>query len=228
MAQASYIPALGYRALTGLYDPVVALTTRERAFKTGLLAQAGLKAGDRVLDLGCGSGTLALMALAQTPGLQLTGVDGDPAMLAQARRKAAAAGRALPLDQALAQTLPYADGQFDAVLSSLFFHHLDRGTKHAALREVHRVLRPGGVLHVADWGRAANPLMRLAFHGIQLLDGYTTTADNVAGRLPAFMAEAGFAQASETGRYTTVFGTMSLYRAEKSDSGGRPDLDPRR
>lgn len=211
-----YIPALGYRALTGLYDPVVALTTRERTFKAGLLDQAALQPGEQVLDLGCGSGTLALLALQRTPGLQLTGVDGDPDMLAQARRKATAAGASLALDQALAQDLPYVDGRFDAVLSSLFFHHLDRTTKLAALREAHRVLRPGGQLHVADWGRAADPLMRLAFHGIQLLDGYETTADNVAGRLPEFMREAGFAEAAETGRYRTVFGTMSLYRARKA------------
>lgn len=214
-SETKYIPALGYRWLTGLYDPVVALTTRERRFKRGLLQQADFKAGDAVLDLGCGSGTLALMLLQATPGLQVSGVDGDPAMLAQARRKAQAAGLAPQFDESLVQRLPYADGRFDAVVSSLFFHHLDRATKLAALREALRVLRPGGALHVADWGRAANPLMRLAFHGIQLLDGYTTTADNVAGRLPGFMHEAGFVDAHETQCYSTMFGTMSLYRASR-------------
>ncbi len=210
-----YIPALGYHWLTSLYDPVVALTTRERSFKSGLLNQLSPAAGQHVLDLGCGSGTLALMLLAATPGLRVTGVDGDPAMLAQARRKAKQARQALRLEEALAQQLPYADGEFDAVVSSLFFHHLDRGTKIAAMREAWRVLRPGGSFHVADWGRAANPLMRLAFHGIQLLDGYPTTADNVAGRLPGLMLEAGFVSAWELDRYSTIFGTMSLYRADK-------------
>jgi SAM-dependent methyltransferase len=210
-----YIPALGHHWLTGLYDPVVALTTRERSFKSGLLKQLDPVAGQHVLDLGCGSGTLALMLLVATPGLRVTGVDGDPAMLAQARRKAARAGQTAQLDQALAQQLPYADGEFDAVVSSLFFHHLDRSTKIAAMREAFRVLKPGGSFNVADWGRAANPLMRLAFHGIQLLDGYPTTADNVAGRLPEFMGEAGFSVAQETDRYSTMFGTMSLYRAIK-------------
>ncbi|HEY1078205.1 MAG TPA: class I SAM-dependent methyltransferase [Fontimonas sp.] len=210
-----YIPALGYHWLTGLYDPVVALTTRERRFKSGLLRQLAPTAGQQVLDLGCGSGTLALMLLASTPGLQVTGVDGDPAMLAQAQRKAARAGLTLALDRSLAQQLPYADARFDAAVSSLFFHHLDRDTKRAAMREVWRVLKPGGDFHVADWGRAANPLMRLAFHGIQLLDGYPTTADNVAGRLPEFLRDAGFDPVLETRRYSTLFGTMSLYRATK-------------
>ncbi|HEY0973234.1 MAG TPA: class I SAM-dependent methyltransferase [Solimonas sp.] len=214
-SEAKYIPALGYRWLTGLYDPVVALTTRERTFKRGLLRQAAPQPGETVLDLGCGSGTLALMLLQAQPAAKVTGVDGDPAMLAQARRKAQATGRTLQLDESLVQTLPYADASFDLVVSSLFFHHLDRATKQAAFAEAQRVLKPGGRLHIADWGRAANPLMRLAFHGIQLLDGYVTTADNVAGRLPDYMREAGFADAAESGRYSTVFGTMSLYRARK-------------
>jgi len=214
-APSGYVPALGYHWLTAMYDPVVALTTREQTFKTALVRQAQLKAGDQVLDLGCGSGTLALMLLNATPGVEVTGVDGDPAMLAQAQTKAAARGCKLTLDEARAQQLPYADARFDVVTSSLFFHHLDRDSKRAALQETYRVLKPGGYLHIADWGRAANPLMRLAFHGIQLLDGYLTTADNVAGRLPALIRETGFVDADETQRYSTLFGTLSLYRARK-------------
>lgn len=213
----AYVPALGYRALSALYDPVVALTTRERHFKKGVLDQASLQPGDRVLDLGCGSGTLVFMAMQDTPGLHLTGVDGDPAMLAQARAKAVGNAGLARFDEALAQSLPYADASFDCVMSSLFFHHLDRATKLAALGEACRVLRPGGALHVADWGRAANALMRIAFHGIQLLDGYANTADNVAGRLPQLMRDAGFVTATETGRHSTVFGTLSLYRAMKAE-----------
>lgn len=211
----TYIPALGYRWLTGLYDPVVALTTREATFKSALIEQAQLDTGQQVLDLACGSGTLALMALRRVPQLAVTGVDGDPAMLDQARRKAAAAGAALCLDEALVDRLPYTDGCFDRVLSSLLFHHLDRQTKLAALREALRVLKPGGELHVADWGKAANPLMRLAFHGVQLLDGFDTTADNVAGRLPDLIRESGFARVQERRRFGTMFGTMSLYHADK-------------
>lgn len=211
----TYVPALGYRWLTGLYDPVVALTTREATFKSALIDQARLQDGQRMLDLACGSGTLALMALQRAPKASVTGVDGDPAMLAQARRKAAAAGVSVRFDEALADRLPYADASFDRVLSSLFFHHLDRDAKRAALGEARRVLAPGGELHVADWGQAANPLMRLAYLGIQLLDGFATTADNVAGRLPAFMRDAGFVDVQGTRRFSTLFGTMSLYRARR-------------
>lgn len=74
-------------------------------------------------------------------------------------------------------------------------------------------MRPGGVLHVADWGQAANPLMRVLFYLVQLLDGFKTTADNVAGRLPQFMRECGFVDVAETRRFATPLGTISLYRA---------------
>ena len=152
-ATTRFIPALGYHWLTWVYDQVVALTTRERRVKTDLLTHANLKPGDAVLDLGCGSGTLALMAVQAVPGLRLTEVDGDPAMLAHARRKVERFGAAISFDHALALGLPYVDATFEVVLSSLFFH-LDRAAKRAVLREALRVLKPNGALYVADWGRA--------------------------------------------------------------------------
>lgn len=210
-----YIPALGYRWLTGLYDPVVRLTTRESAFKSALVAQAGLRAGERVLDLACGTATLTLAAKRAQPTAELHGLDGDPEILKIAAGKARRAALEIQLRQGLADAMPYADAYFDRALSSLFFHHLTRATKQAALAELFRVLKPGGELHIADWGEARDPLMRVAFLGIQLLDGFTTTADNVRGLLPQFMRDAGFADVEETQRFATMFGTMSLYRAKK-------------
>lgn len=208
-----YIPALGYRALTGLYDPVVALTTREATFKPALAAQAAVRLGDQVLDLACGTGTLAVLLKQKQPGARIVGVDGDPDVLRIAERKAARAGVDVEFRQSLSDRLPYEAGYFDRVVSSLFFHHLTTEAKRKTLAEVHRILKHGGELHVADWGKARNPLMRLAFLGIQLLDGFTTTADNVAGRLPDLMMEAGFRQVVETRRFETLFGTLSLYLA---------------
>ncbi len=208
-----YVPALGYRFLTPFYDAVVGLTTREHVFKTALVEQAAIKSGDRVLDVACGTGTLMLMAKRAQPQATLTGLDGDPQMLERARHKAMAAGVDVGLDTGMSTQMPYAEATFDKVLCSLFFHHLDRESKLRTFREISRVLKPGGELHVADWGRAANPLMRAAFVGIQLLDGFPNTADNVAGRLPDFMRDAGLEDGTETARFSTVFGTMSLYRA---------------
>jgi len=210
-----YVPALGFRWLTPLYDAVVRMTTRERTFKQALLDQAALSSEQEVLDLACGTGTLAIWAKQRVTGLRLAGLDGDAQMLARARAKAQVAGLEIAFDEGFSTSLPYPDGRFDRVLSSLFFHHLDRDSKQRTLTQVFRVLRPGGELHVADWGRAANPLMRVAYFGIQLLDGFDNTADNVNGLLPEFMRAAGFADVTETRRYSTMWGTLSLYRAAR-------------
>jgi len=215
MKQQSYIPALAYRSLTGLYDPLVRITTRERRFKAALLQQARLRASQQVLDLACGTATLTIAAKRMQPRADITGVDGDPDILARARIKAAKAGAELKFDESLSQHLPYADSSFDVVLSSLFFHHLDRENKLATLSEVWRVLKPGAELHIADWGKAANPLMRVLFLIVQMLDGFATTTDNVAGRLPELLRASGFKEVEETQRFSTVLGTLALYRAKR-------------
>lgn len=221
-----YVPALGYRWATPLYDAVVGLTTREPVFKSALLEQARLKAGERVLDIACGTATLTIMAKRAQPRAELTALDGDREILKLARAKAQRAGCEIRFDEADADRMAYPDASFDKVLCSLFFHHLERDAKLRTLREIGRVLKPGGQLHVADWGKAANPLMRTLFLGIQALDGFSNTADNVAGRLPEFMRQAGFAQALETRRFATLFGTLSLYRAEGPPAHWTPgDID---
>jgi ubiquinone/menaquinone biosynthesis C-methylase UbiE len=152
---AGYVPALRLRWLTPAYDAVVRHTTREATFKAALLDQARLQDGQQVLDLACGTGTLTLAAMARAPGARVRGLDGDAQVLDIARRKARRAGVAIELDQALSHALPYADASFDRVLCSLFFHHLGTAAKQQTMHEIRRVLRPGGELHVADWGRAA-------------------------------------------------------------------------
>lgn len=98
-------------------------------------------------------------------------------------------------------------------MSSLVFHHLTAQGKRATLARVREVLRPEGELHVLDWGRAHNRLMRVAFLSIQLLDGFANTTDNVRGRLVPMMKEAGFTAVAQTHREATIFGTLALYRA---------------
>jgi SAM-dependent methyltransferase len=210
-----YVPALGFASLTRLYDPVLRLTLRETTFKRALVAQAALASAMRVLDLGAGTGTLTLMLQRSAPAAKLVGVDGDAAVLELARAKAAAAGDAVRFDRAMASALPYGDAVFDRVVSSLLFHHLSPADKRRTLREVFRVLVPGGELHVADWGRPRNVVMRALFLGVQLLDGFATTAESVAGMLPELFREAGFVAVAETDAFATVFGTLALYRATR-------------
>lgn len=213
----NYVPALGYHWLTPFYDAVVGATTRERSFKEALIRQACLEPGQRVLDLASGTGTLAIWIKRHQPLLDITGVDGDPAILAIASRKANAAKVDIRFDRAPSFNLPYPAAHFDRVVSSLFFHHLTWQEKTRTARELLRVLKPGGELHVADWGRPANFLMRGLFLMIQCLDGFETTRDNVAGKLVSLFEQAGFTDVAECQTFGTIYGTMALYRAVKPD-----------
>ena len=212
-----YVPALGHGFLTSLYDPVVALTTRERTFKSQLFRQAEIPDGADVLDLGSGTGTLAIWVAKKRPNARVVGLDADPKVVSIAERKAAAANVKLRFDVGLCFELPYPDASFDRVLSSLLFHHLTRSDKRRTILEIHRVLKPGGQLHVADWGRPSSVLMKMLFYPIQILDGFDNTRDNVQGLLPGLFEEGGLESVSLRKELRTIFGTLALYSANKAD-----------
>lgn len=212
---ANYVPAARFDLLTPLFDPFVRTTTRERVFKRRLLDQARLEGELDVLDLGSGTGTLAIWAWQRNPRLRIRGLDGDPAIVEQARRKAAKLGAVVGFDQGLSNELPYEDASVDRVLSTLFFHHLVRADKQRTIAELRRVLRPGGELHVADWGKPLSLPARIVSRSIRLLDGDEPTRDNLAGRLPELFAAGGLADARERQRVAAPFGIVSLYSARR-------------
>jgi ubiquinone/menaquinone biosynthesis C-methylase UbiE len=214
--QDHYIAPLKYDRLTGLYDPVLRWTMREQTFKRALIRQANIAPGQRVLDLGCGTATLTLLIEQMHPQAGVTGLDGDDKALAIARNKISKAGRDIALEKGLAHRMEFDDESFNRVLSSLVFHHLTPEHKRMAAAEIYRILAPGGELHVADWGKAQNALMRGAFFLVQMLDGFATTTENVQGKLPEIFREAGFEQVRETKHFATAFGTLSLYTAIKA------------
>lgn len=207
-----FVPALRFAFLTPWYDRLVSLTVREDRMKSSLLTLADVVPGERVLDLGCGTGTLLLRLASRVPGARIAGVDADPAMLRQAQAKATAAGISLNLAPAWADALPFADGSFDVVLSSLFFHHLQPNDKRRSLREVWRVLHPGGRVLIADFGRPNSWLGRTAFQLVRLLDGYANTRDHAEGRLPEFMRDAGFVDVSTLHSLGVPVGRIGLCR----------------
>jgi ubiquinone/menaquinone biosynthesis C-methylase UbiE len=211
-----YLPALRWKALTPLFDTVVRVTARETATKERLLEQAGVSPGEAVLDLGAGTGTLAIKLKQRCPAARVTGLDADPDVLARARRKAAAVRCEVELVEGLSTRLPFESGSFDVVLSSLFFHHLIPADKRTTLAEVRRVLKPGGRLHVADWGRPSDPLMAALFLAVRALDGFDVTAENVRGALPSLFRQAGLEDVAERRRLRTVLGTLALYSARKA------------
>ncbi len=192
---------------------------RESTFKPKLIEQLGLDASRRVLDLGCGTGTLTLLLKQACPEAEVIGLDIDPKVLRAARNKAEKKGMNIPFHQGMSDELPYPDRSFDRVVASLMFHHLTYENKRRTLHEVFRILKPQGELHIADWGKAQNGLMRLAFLSIQFLDGFKTTADHVKGILPQLIKDSGFVDVEETDRFMTLYGTLSLYRANKPANG---------
>ena len=209
----AYVPALDYDWATPLYDVLIRLTMPEAAFKRRLIEQAGIENAQRILDLGCGTATLTLQIKRAVPHAHVCGVDGDPKILAIARAKARKAGLEIQLAEAMAFALPYPDGSFDRVVSSLVLHHLTPEHKRCASAEVWRVLRPGGEFHIADFGKPHTRLMGMVALAMRMLDG-AHTSENTQGRLPEIFRGAGFT-AAETTRYPTLFGTLALYKAQK-------------
>ncbi|MGH6690645.1 MAG: class I SAM-dependent methyltransferase [Gammaproteobacteria bacterium] len=150
------------------YDLLVWLLThgRDRAFRENLVGLARLASGESVLDVGCGTGSLAIAAKRQVGATgDVFGVDPSPEMIARAMSKAVRTGIDVRFENAVAEALPFPDARFDAALSTLMLHHLPRKVRQACAREIHRVLRPGGRLLVVDFARAQDRRSLLAhFH----------------------------------------------------------------
>jgi ubiquinone/menaquinone biosynthesis C-methylase UbiE len=209
-----YVPAAGRAVFTPIYDAVNALTMRQGLWRPRLVERALGSAGSmRILDLGCGTGAMALAIARASPSVKVICVDGDPDVLERAHEKARAEGITLELHQALADRLPVPDASVDCVVSTLVFHHLAPSVKRAALAEARRVLVPGGRLLICDIGRASDPIMRAAFFAVQLLDGFANTSEHARGELPAIVSHAGFSTVTVIDRYRTGGGTLELIQA---------------
>lgn len=126
-----------------------------RALRERVLDEARLGSADALLDIGCGTGTLAILAARRAGGaLKTTGIDPAPHQIARARAKARRRGLQIDFREATIERLPFPDSSFDRVTSTLMFHHLPPDLKRQGLAEVTRVLRPGGLMVVADFRRA--------------------------------------------------------------------------
>ena len=210
VARRRFLPGMGRDWLLPLYDPFTRLIGVESAHRK-LADQAGLASADRVLEIGCGTGNLLLLVKRTRSQLDVVGLDPDPKALARAGRKAKRAGLAVELDRGFADELPYPDASFDRVLSSLMFHHLEADLRVASLREVRRVLRPGGSLHLMDFGGDRHHL-----HGLARLTSRShKLKDNWDTRIPTLMVQAGFGGATETGQLTKHIGQIAYYRATR-------------
>ncbi len=209
-----FVPALKHTFLTPAYDILIRLTIPELAFKTRLLVDARLRPGDRVLDVGCGTGTLLLLAKRLEPDAQLVGIDADPEILGMAWRKLARAGMHVHLEAGYATSLPFAEESFDRVLSTLAIHHLPGHEKRRAFREIARVLRRDGTFHLADFGPPADRTSRLISWLVERVGG-EYVQENFRGELPAMLSDAGFSNVIACARFRTAFGTIELLRGQR-------------
>jgi ubiquinone/menaquinone biosynthesis C-methylase UbiE len=142
--------AAGYDLLAWLL-----LLGRERAFRERLVRLARVEAGESVLDIGCGTGSLAIVAKRRVgPAGTVWGLDASTEMITRARKKARRAGVDVAFTNDVAEALPFPDNQFDAVLSTLMLHHLPREARHQCAREMRRVLKAGGRVLAVDFGNA--------------------------------------------------------------------------
>lgn len=211
-----FIPALRFHRLTPLFDAVAAVAVRDRALKRRVINWASIAGGEDVLDVGCGTGTLAVAAARAAPGVRVTGLDADASILARARRRAADAGHEIGFDEGMSTELPYADGRFDLALSTLFFHHLEDEAKRRTAVELMRVVRSGGRLVVGDVGRPQDPVMRIAVLAtVQLVDGVGPTRLNVRGELPEVLTGAGMEAVAVRDRMRTPTGSYEIITANR-------------
>ncbi|MEU0499478.1 class I SAM-dependent methyltransferase [Nocardia sp. NPDC005998] len=202
-----YLPAAGRDALLPGYDLLTRLLGMYKLHET-LVAQAELAPGQRVLEIGCGTGNLTIRAKRAQPAAELIGSDPDPLALARAERKAHGLS-GIRFERAYAQELPYAEGEFDRVLSAMMLHHLETDIKTAALAEVLRVLRPGGSVHIVDVGGAVTSddglVARLMLHNEH-------AADNLGDGIPQLLRSVGFDSAVVASQRHRRLGRVTFYR----------------
>jgi ubiquinone/menaquinone biosynthesis C-methylase UbiE len=208
--QRAFVPAAGQDRWLPFYDPLSKLLGAPSALRA-LIAQADVRPGQRVLDIGCGTGTLAVMLKQSHPQIEVVALDPDANALDRARRKADQAGVEIRFARGFADAIPSPDASFDRVLSSFMLHHLTHDEQQATLAEVFRAVKPGGSFHVLDFAGHDRPRGLIA----RLLHRDEDLHDHTEGRICAMLGAAGFKSGAEVGTRRTLFGPISFYRADR-------------
>lgn len=211
-----YVQTFRFEWMIQHYDWLINTFTPNEEIKSHLISQAAIEANHSVLDFGCGTGDLAIRAKRANLEANVMGIDIDRNALENAKKKAAKLELEIPFLSYEGDKLPYEDLSFDKVLSGFVFHHLKDSQRKQSLSEIYRVLKSGAELHIVDFGKPANLLMRCAYVINQLLDGFENTRDIGKGALPSYLESAGFRNVIHSSTtYNTVVGTVHFYSGMK-------------
>lgn len=213
-ARSNYVPALGLRSLTTLYDPLVRLWSAATQMRAAVVAALELAPGMRVLEVGAGPGRLAIEVKRAYPEIHLEAIDIDPEMVARAARNTAAHGAEVALARA-DMTEPLV-GAYDCIYSTMVFHHLSPEQKARALLMARRALTSGGHFVVADFVEPADWLQWSLFSFVQQpLDGLVNTSPHRTGRWEALLRET-FPVVNRVTTWRTAAGTIALFVCSES------------
>lgn len=203
MSQREFVPAAGHDVFLPLYDPLVNLMGFDRA-RRDLISGANIEPDHRILDIGCGTGTLVVNLKRQYASAQVVGLDPDPKALRRARTKAARAAVSVQLDPGRAHQLPYKNESFDHIFSSFMFHHLNEVERKNMLLEVLRVLKPGGSFHFVDF------VIDDASHGFmdRLFRSHAQMKANSDERILGLMGHIGFTYRMKVKEGKMLFGLL--------------------
>jgi ubiquinone/menaquinone biosynthesis C-methylase UbiE len=214
----TFIPAAGWDLLLPLYDPLNRVLG-VAALHDELIAEARLEPGQRVLDVGCGTGSLAVRIRSRNPRVDVVGLDPDAKALAIARRKAERARVDVRFEEGYGDALPFEDACFDRVTSSLMLHHLELATRRGMLREARRVLRPGGSLHLLDFGwsgERTDGLLARLLHSAEHLRA------NSDARVAQLIGEAGFDAVERVAERRLFLGRVAFHSGCKASAESAP------
>lgn len=220
--QASFTPALGHPGLTRTYDLAIRVLTRERTWRSALLRQVNPSNGDAILDVGCGTGSFALLLKRAAPGARIVGLDPDHAVLEIAAAKARAAGVEIEWRQGFAREAHEVAGRFTKAVSSLVFHQVPLEEKRLGLEAMVRTVSSSGEVHVADYAKQSLGLMRTLFRLVQHLDGIANTEPNARGALEQMLVQYDPSAARPTRTISTPTGEISLFQLSIGRTGKEP------